>query len=99
MVPLRMRFRRLLRGALRSVDRRARAFGGDLLRLWPALWTYVRLEGVESTNNRVNVGGKGTRPPTLEKGPTAGVHSGVAPPFGSGSECVKSPASRFSFSR
>jgi transposase len=52
MVPVRMRFRRLLRSALRSDDRRARASGRDLLRLWPALRTYVHREGVELTNNR-----------------------------------------------
>ncbi|MEW5928785.1 MAG: transposase [Gemmatimonadota bacterium] len=52
MVPIRMRLRRLLQSALASADRRARALGRDLLRLWPALWTFLAVEGLEPTNNR-----------------------------------------------
>jgi transposase len=52
MVPVRMRLRRLLGCATTGPDKRARAFGRDLLRLWPALWTFLRIEGVEPTNNR-----------------------------------------------
>jgi transposase len=74
MVPLRMRFRRLLRGALRSADRRARAFGGDLLRLWPALWTYVHREGVEPTNNRAE---RALRAPVIRRKLCFGSQSGA----------------------
>ncbi len=52
MVPVRMRLRRLLALGIASEDRHARALGRDLLRLWPALWTFLRIEGVEPTNNR-----------------------------------------------
>lgn len=52
MVPVRMRVRRLLHCAAASMDRRARALGRDLLRLWPALWTFLSTQGVEPTNNR-----------------------------------------------
>jgi transposase len=74
MVPLRMRFRRLLRGALASPDRRARAFGRDLLRLWPALWTFLAVEGVEPTNNRAE---QALRSPVIRRKLCFGSQSGA----------------------
>ncbi len=29
-----------------------RGFSKNLLKIWPALWTFVEVEGVEPTNNR-----------------------------------------------
>lgn len=49
--PLQARFRRLLGQGMASTDRKARALAKDLLRLWPALWTFSRVEGVPLTNN------------------------------------------------
>lgn len=49
--PLQARFRRLLGQGMASTDKKARALAKDLLRLWPALWTFARVEGVPLTNN------------------------------------------------
>jgi transposase len=73
MVPVRMRFRRLLRCAAASPDRRARAFGRDLLRLWPALWTFLRIKGVEPTNNRAE---QALRSPVIRRKLCFGSQSG-----------------------
>jgi hypothetical protein len=72
-VPVRMRLRRLLRCATASEDRRARAFGRDLLRLWPALWTFLRTEGVEPTNNRAE---QALRSPVIRRKLCFGSQSG-----------------------
>jgi transposase len=73
-VPVRMRLRRLLRCAAASEDRRARAFGRDLLRLWPALWTFLRTEGVEPTNNRAE---QALRSPVIRRKLCFGSQSGA----------------------
>lgn len=49
--PLQARFRRMLTEGMASEDKKARALAKDLLRLWPALWTFARVEGVPLTNN------------------------------------------------
>lgn len=74
MVTVRMRLRRLLRCAAASQDRRARALGRDLLRLWPALWTYLKVEGVEPTNNRAE---QALRSPVIRRKLCFGSQSGA----------------------
>lgn len=37
-------------------NRRFRTFARNLLKLWPALWTFTEVEGVEPTNNRAERG-------------------------------------------
>jgi transposase len=40
-------------------NRRFRTFARNLLKLWPALWTFTEVEGVEPTNNRAERGLRG----------------------------------------
>lgn len=49
--PVRREIRRLLSRATRCGDQKTRAVGLDLLRLWPAMWTFARVRGIEPTNN------------------------------------------------
>ena len=52
MEPLEIRMERvLLEGALLGDDKKVAAFCENMLALEPALWTFVRVEGVEPTNN------------------------------------------------
>lgn len=53
MKPVQTELRTLLtRGGRKSVrTRRHRVFATNLLKIWPALWTFVEVEGVEPTNN------------------------------------------------
>lgn len=51
MRPVQMRTRRVLTLAAASGDRKLRALGRDLIRQWPAIWTFVYVDGVEPTNN------------------------------------------------
>jgi transposase len=73
MVPVRMRLRRLLRRGIASQDRHARALSRDLLRLWPALWTFLSVEGVEPTNNRAE---QALRAPVIRRKLCFGSQSG-----------------------
>jgi len=45
------RFRALLEAGMIHEDRAVSGFSAELLGLWPALWTFVTVEGVEPTNN------------------------------------------------
>ena len=49
--PLRARFKRLLLRLSASPVRAAARLGRSLTTLWPALWTWSRVDGVEPTNN------------------------------------------------
>lgn len=69
-----MCFRRLLQCAAASTDKRARAFGRDLLRLWPALWSFLEVEGVEPTNNRAE---QALRAPVIRRKLCFGSQSGA----------------------
>lgn len=51
LLPLLESFRGILERAADCEDKKARALGRDLLRLWPALWTFLEHEGVAVTNN------------------------------------------------
>jgi transposase len=52
MAPLENRMQRLLlEGAIRGQDKTVATFCDNVLELEPALWTFVRAEGVEPTNN------------------------------------------------
>jgi len=51
LVPIQARMGRLLWRGEASPDRKAAALCRDLNRWWAALWTFVRVEGVEPTNN------------------------------------------------
>lgn len=51
LLPLQPSFRSLLEQAAACEDKKSRALGRDLIRLWPALWTFLQHEGVPVTNN------------------------------------------------
>jgi transposase len=52
-VPIQTELRKLLRRASRNSKRTRfhRVFANNLLKIWPALWTFVTVDGVEPTNN------------------------------------------------
>ena len=51
--PIQTQLRQLLENAGRKSPRtrRHRRFANNLIKVWPALWTFVTIEGVEPTNN------------------------------------------------
>jgi transposase len=51
LIPLQARMGRLLQRGQESLDRKAAGLCRELLKWWPALWTFARVEGVEPTNN------------------------------------------------
>jgi transposase len=68
--PLKEELRRLLEGAARKSprNRRHRTFAKNLLKRWPALWTFACVPGVEPTNNHAERGLRGAviyRKPSL----------------------------------
>lgn len=71
--PLRARFRRLLTRGEVSEDRRARALSSGLLRLWPALWTFLGTEGVQPTSNAAE---RALRKPVIQRKASLGSNSG-----------------------
>ena len=59
--PLQRKLRTLLeRAATKNAkDRYTRTFARNLLKLWPALWTFTEIDGVEPTNNAAERGLRG----------------------------------------
>ena len=59
--PLKQELRALLEQAARKSarNRRHRTFAKNLLKLWPALWTFSEIDGVEPTNNHAERGLRG----------------------------------------
>lgn len=59
--PLKAELRALLEEAARKSarNRRHRTFAKNLLKLWPALWTFSEVDGVEPTNNHAERGLRG----------------------------------------
>jgi transposase len=51
LAPVQQQLQRLLRRGRGCADEKAATFCANLLKLWPALWTFVREAGVEPTNN------------------------------------------------
>jgi transposase len=78
MRPVRMRWRRALGRASESTDRKTRALARDLIRLWPALWTFVHVDGVEPTNNDAE---RAIRPAVLWRKGSFGTWSGAGSLF------------------
>lgn len=64
--------RDLLASGMRSRCAKTAAFCGNLLELEPALWTFVRVEGVEPTNNAAE---RALRPAVLWRRRSFGCHS------------------------
>jgi transposase len=59
--PVKRRLRALLEPHRKksTLNRHFRTFARNLLKLWPALWTFTEVEGVEPTNNRAERGRRG----------------------------------------
>jgi transposase len=59
--PTKRRLRALLESHRKKsmLNRQFRTFARNLLKLWPALWTFTEIEGVEPTNNRAERGLRG----------------------------------------
>jgi transposase len=51
LIPLQARLGRLLRRGQDSPDGKAAGLCRELMKWWPALWTFARVEGVEPSNN------------------------------------------------
>ena len=50
----------------------------EILKMWPALWTFVRVQGVETTNNRAE---RAIRPAVLYRKGSFGTHSAAGSRF------------------
>lgn len=64
--------RHVLEEAVGGPDAKAAAVCGELLKLWPARWTFAGVEGVEPTNN---VAERALRPAVLWRKGSFGTHS------------------------
>lgn len=63
----------LTHGARKSKRiRRHRVFANNLLKIWPALWAFVTVEGVEPTNNAAE---RGLRPAVIQRKLSHGTQS------------------------
>jgi transposase len=51
LVPVQARLGRLLRRGQENPDRKAAAWCRELMKRWPALWTFAHVEGMEPTNS------------------------------------------------
>jgi len=78
MVPLQAALRQVLEAAVVGSDAKAAGVCGELLKLWPALWTFVWVEGVEPTNN---VAERALRPAVLWRKGSFGTHSAAGSRF------------------
>jgi len=78
MRPVQMRWGRALARAADSSDRKTRALARDLIRQWPALWTFVYVEGVEPTNNEAE---RALRPAVLWRKGSFGTGSDAGSAF------------------
>lgn len=72
LIPLRGEVRKLLRQGTRSRTRKVAATCRDLLKLYPALWTFARVPGVEPTNNQAE---RMIRPGVMWRRVSFGTHS------------------------
>jgi transposase len=61
-VPIKAAFHDLLLDGLLNSSEKAQALCSELLSLWPCLWVFVEVEGVEPTNNAAE---RGVRPAVL----------------------------------
>jgi transposase len=74
LIPLQARMGRLLQRGQESLDRKAAGLCRELLKWWPALWTFARVEGVEPTNNGAE---RALRPAVLWRKGSFGSDSGA----------------------
>ncbi len=72
LTPVRREVRSLLEQGARSPTRKVAATCKDLLKLFPALWTFARVPGVEPTNNQAE---RAIRPAVIWRTTSFGTHS------------------------
>jgi transposase len=72
--PIQAELRELLEGASpkKARNRWHRQFANNLLKIWPALWTFVTVEGVEPTNNPAE---RSLRTPVIHRKVSLGTQS------------------------
>ena len=78
MLPLQTEFRALLEQGQQSGHYKAIGLSESLLKLWPALWTFVTVAGVEPTNNRAE---QALRPAVLWRKGSFGTQSAAGSGF------------------
>jgi len=78
MRPVQMRWGRALARAADSADRKMRALARDLIRQWPAIWTFVYVDGVEPSNNDAE---RALRPAVLWRKGSFGTQSDAGSAF------------------
>ena len=76
--PTRLRLLADLERGEKSADRKAAAFCKDVLKLFPCLWTFTRVEGVPTTNNLAE---RRIRPAVLWRKNSFGCHSAAGSRF------------------
>jgi transposase len=76
--PLQAEFRALLERGQRSGHYKAIGLSDSLLKLWPALWTFLSIAGVEPTNNRAE---QAIRPAVLWRKNSFGTQSAAGNTF------------------
>ena len=74
MKPIKAELRKLLRHAARKSPRTRYhgRFARNLLKIWPALWTFVTVDGVEPTNNAAE---RSLRGPVIHRNLSHGTHT------------------------
>ncbi len=70
--PVRLRFQRSLQRGSQAADKKTRRFCRRLLKVYPALWTFAAVEGLEPTNNHAE---RMVRPAVLWRKSSFGNHS------------------------
>jgi transposase len=78
MLPIQVEFRALLEQGQTSRHYKAIGLSESLLKLWPALWTFVTVAGVEPTNNRAE---QALRPAVLWRKGSFGTQSAAGSVF------------------
>ena len=87
--PLKREFKALLkRGSKGRRNKLTWGFSKNLLKIWPALWTFVEVEGVEPTNNRAE---RALRGPVIYRKLSLGSQSERGRPPSSGCSLPRSP--------
>lgn len=78
LVPLQVEMARVLDEAIAGPDAKAAGVCWELRKLWPALWTFALIEGVEPTNNGAE---RALRPAVLWRKGSFGTHSAAGSRF------------------
>jgi len=78
LMPLQAEMAQVLEAAIAGADAKAAGVCWELRKLWPALWTFALIEGVEPTNNGAE---RALRPAVLWRKGSFGTHSAAGSRF------------------